>query len=199
MSFYNYQILVHRPFLFLATLLDTDAETQAKFQGLSKSASEICRESAFEIISLCQLYRQHYTLKCIVFMLAHFLLNACTIHIADYWNEESPQAASSASSALDECIEILEEMKDVWEIAQNIIMLVNQLKESHDNGDTTTSAEILPQRTGVIQGDKDDSLEAVERYFSDGWGSSLPHQDVWNMALMPYQANEIGILNWRFQ
>lgn len=133
MTYYNYQILVHRPFLSLATLPENNAETQAKVQELGNSSLKICRESAYKIISLCQLYKKHYSLQCIVFIVAHFLLNVCTIHIADL-NEESLEVKSRAEYALEDCFEILEEMGDVWEIAQDVITLVNELRESYNSG-----------------------------------------------------------------
>lgn len=132
MSFQSHQILVHRPFLFLLNSPEPIALATSQQQNIAVSAPLICRKCAFEILNLCRTYRQHYSLQCIVFNVAHFLINACTIHLIDRSNTETAISAK-AESALEECLDVLGEMAIVWEVAQNAITLIKALKASRSS------------------------------------------------------------------
>ena len=156
---------MQRPFLFLISSSDPLTLTTTEQQDLAVSAPLTCRKCAFQILSLCRTYKKHYSLQCVVFIVAHFLLNACTIHLVDRANTDL-SISINANSALEECLDVLEEMATVWEVAQNAIALVKALKKKHDDQNSHNTNETGQNANKDGEGI---DLDLNARELFDGW------------------------------
>jgi|SRR5690242_66131 len=186
MAYHSHQILVHRPFLFLLHLSDNRNDIPPRSQDIAVSAPIICRDSAFEIMNLCKTYKMHYTLQCIVFIVAHFLLNACTIHIIDR-DDAKLDISQEANVALGDCLAILKEMATVWGIAGNAIALVNELKSTQDNREGGNPARPSVDTAALGSEKVETGAGAIGQAVFDSWDLFPPPQDVWSIALLePY-------------
>lgn len=144
MSFHNFMVLIHRPFLCLSPSSSECAPELRQLQiELAETASSVCTVSAFEITDLCRRYQENYTLQCTVFMIVHYLTTASTVHIV---NMESLDAAISikASRSLQDCIDMLDEISTVWTVAKKAIAIVDQLRmDRRQNMDREGSGEVM--------------------------------------------------------
>jgi hypothetical protein len=161
MSFHNFQILTHRPFLCLFDSLSEHTQSAERQRlEVAISAASVCRKSSFEIMRLCTTYRQHYTVQCVVFMVAHYLTNVCTIHIVDRDNESSA-IAENAETGLLKCFEILEEMSEVWEVAQKAIALVKELKANRENRGSTSMGRFGISENNLQRNESQQRADAI--------------------------------------
>jgi hypothetical protein len=170
MAFHSFQILVHRPFLCLFDALPEGTQSiELQKLDVAVSAPSICRTSALEITKLCRTYRQHYSLQCIVFMVAHYLTNVCTIHIIDSESDDE-SVAQGADIALAECLDILGEMAKVWETARNSIVLINELKATRERRNIANStSEEMDMETQETQ----PAVDFLASQFFENWDLDL--------------------------
>lgn len=64
-------------------------------------------------------------------MVVHYLLNASTIFIVDAASEDTSSAEKS-TSALNDCLDLLESISEVWLVAKNAIALINSIKTDQE-------------------------------------------------------------------
>lgn len=186
MAYHNFFILSHRPLLFLDQMADCTTPTGAQAAPNTLSAAAVCTKGASEIIRLCQLYRQHYTLQCASFMLTHFLVNATTICL---WNMDKAdsEAAESAGAAIKECDELLQEIAEVWEIGKNALALLHDLNVIRENK-AAASLESVTVADNTLLGNEGLELSgsgAQMPFALDPWTNILgEHFDQWDISLM---------------
>ena len=131
MAYQNFYILSHRPLLFLQPGVLDLQRVEQQSSGSDLGAPLVCRNAARRIIQLCQTYREHYTLQCVPFMIAHYLTNACTICIIDLDNEK-PTIGDQANDDMTTCISLLHEMAAVWEVGTNALALIDDLRAKRE-------------------------------------------------------------------
>jgi hypothetical protein len=186
MAYNNFFILSHRPLLFLDQMTDSSHPASPQTATNALNAASVCTKSAFEIIRLCRLYQQHYTLQCASFMLTHFLVNATTICLWNMDNANS-EVAESAEAGVKDCNELLQEIAGVWEIGKNALALLHDLNVIRES---KAAANVEPligaDDVGPGIGDFEVPESAAQMPFAvDPWTNFLGERiDQWDISLM---------------
>jgi hypothetical protein len=179
MAFHSFQILAHRPFV---RLFDSIPDIPRTSLLVASSAPSVCRSSAREILRLCRIYQQHYTLQCGVFMFAHYLTNVCTIYILDSDSKEGG-IAEEAERGLEEGMDILQEMAEIWDVARNALALVKTLRsasQKQDVASTALHADGIDGMMGINVTTEVDLDAALLHAASNPYDLTIPDLDNWN-------------------
>lgn len=139
---------------------------------LAETSSAICSSSATEIIRLCGLLNEHYTLQCAVFMVAYFLANACTVRL---YVVESTGAAEDGvhDEAFEEALGLLREMAGTWPVAQRALQSVQRLAADLEKNRRRTSP---PDETSAQNG-----CPLVPQDWTGSW-LSMSQPDEWTFT-----------------
>jgi hypothetical protein len=135
MAYHSLLIHINRPLLCFLGLPHEERLVQ-----VAARAHSVCSTSAIAVIHLGALFNEHYTLRCAVFMVAHWLTNACTVLFV------SPEMLDDRSNgdlaAFEEGLELLREMARAWEVGRKAVATIDNLKRAgvHPAADGTRSA-----------------------------------------------------------
>lgn len=114
-------ILLFRPFL--------SAKNRKLFQWLLPNTPYgICRESAMSIATLISLYRDRFTLRCIVNLSVHVLFTASTVLLLDASSSDT-DVRKKALLSLNTCTNALDEISIAWPNAERSANVIRLLAE----------------------------------------------------------------------
>jgi hypothetical protein len=126
---------MHRPFIVEpAEHLDLSPTIQSMTgdtpqQYLSRIAIRACTSSSISITRILALFRNHYSLRHVVFIAVHFALNAATIHVHNT-RSNSENVRKRTKEDLQLCKEFLEEMFAAWPTAQQALNDVEEMERT---------------------------------------------------------------------
>lgn len=185
MASHNVLILIHRPFLVLLGLqMDGVGEAHETSSLLAERSSAICSSSATEIVRLCGLLSEHYTLQCAVFMVAYFLANACTVRLYMMDSASGASGDRVQDESFDQGVELLREMAKTWPVARRALHSVRRLAADLEKSRRRTAS---PDKSSTQVRDGDHYIDDLPR--SDHSNPLLP-QDWASLWLPMGQSDE---------
>lgn len=144
LMYHTSYILLFRPFL--------SAKKRNLFQWLlPRTPYEICRESAMSIATLISLYRDRFSLRCIVNLSVHVLFTASTVLLLDA-SSSNEDIRKKALLSLNTCTNALDEISIAWPNAGRSAKVIRLLAEKW--GIPIITAEGLDRQLSFnVQGD----------------------------------------------
>ncbi|KAF4634855.1 hypothetical protein G7Y89_g3239 [Cudoniella acicularis] len=184
MASHNILILIHKPFL---ALLELQMEASEDFFRLSSAlverSSTICSNSAAEVVRLCHLLNEHYTLQYAVFMVAYFLANACIVRLNSIRSFEDDSHLLQ-DETLEHGVDLLREMAETWPVARRALHSVQRLaSDLKDRRNRNSSPREIPTL-------RQESFDETVDTFSFLYNTSLNSQDWENAVYQMYNPTE---------